>query len=85
MKPGEAFGLNNLPPKAVREIATSAADFLRQLMNNLIVRRIFPDSWKVAMVALILKSGNPSELASAIALHTYLLMDRFKTSSRASC
>ncbi|KAK9696187.1 hypothetical protein QE152_g32068 [Popillia japonica] len=43
MKPGKAPGLDKLPPEAIREVASSAPNFLLRLMNSLIVRQEFPD------------------------------------------
>ncbi|KAK9744241.1 hypothetical protein QE152_g7903 [Popillia japonica] len=51
MKPGKAPGLDKLPAEAIKEVASCAPELVLSIMNDLISKQKFPDSWKVAKVA----------------------------------
>ena len=55
-----AVGVDGVPMFAIRMCLGTIAPHILQLVNSSIFSLIFPDSWKVAIVTPVYKSGDPS-------------------------
>lgn len=65
IKGAKAPGLDKIPPEAIKMVAEDLPEWLLGVINSLLTTQTFPDRWKMARVALILKGGKPPELSSS--------------------
>lgn len=57
---GKAPGLDGIPAEAIKETGKVAGEWLLEVMNRLLSKQTFPNSWKTAKLVLI-PNGNPGD------------------------
>ena len=62
IKPKKAAGLDNIPPRLLRDAANEISQPLTHIINKSLQSGFFPSEWKIAKITPLFKSGNSSNI-----------------------
>ena len=72
LKSGKAVGLDNIPPRLLKDASTMVTKSITAIVNASLSQSKVPDDWKAAYVIPLFKKGRKDDVVNILLPHIYL-------------
>ena len=62
MKNGKAAGIDKIVPELIKALDVSTLEIIVHILNSILDSGIFPEEWTVAVIVILYKDGEKSDL-----------------------